>query len=206
MTGRRPRSRRRCRSARQGARGPGTALSSSNVRRGGDRSPPRHGLNRVKPLPRLCRDQAWLDVAPGGGVGVGLGEWVGSGECDGAAVGWVVGACVGSGECDGSVLGAVVGACVGSVVGWFVGDAVGDDDGCGVSNGVTTPTWTIALAPLSPSPTSTHAPIPTGVIVKVGLAPLVFTIPVQSPWRVNAPVKPCWTNVTGAGVEVIDAN
>src|ERR1035437_2036539 len=66
-----------------------------------------------------------------------------------------------------------------------------------------TPTWTIALAPLSPRPTITQRPCPTGVIVQVGLAPLVFTIPVQSPCRVNGPLKPCWTNVIGAGVEAV---
>jgi hypothetical protein len=66
--------------------------------------------------------------------------------------------------------------------------------------------WTIALAPLSPTPMITQRPWPTGVIVQVGLAPLVFTIPVQSPWRVNGPVKPGWTNRTGTGEEVTLAN
>ena len=41
------------------------------------------------------------------------------------------------------------------------------------------------------------------MIVQVGLTPLVFTIPVQSPCRVNAPLKPCWTNMIGAGVEAV---
>ena len=135
-----------------------------------------------------------------------VGACVGSGECDGSDDGAVVGACVGSGECDGAVVGAVVGGCVGS--GECDGSGDGDDDvvGWGVSYGVTTPTWTTALAPLSPSPTITQRPGPTGVTVNVGLVPLVFTMPVQSPCSVNAPVKPDCTNVTGAGVDVTDAN
>ena len=147
------------------------------------------------------------------------GGFVGSGECVGAGVGLaVVGGCVapgdalGSGECVGPGVGlAVVGGCDGSdegeVVGWCVGSgecdgagvgsgecdgcAVGDVVGRGVSNGVTTPTWTTALEPRSPIPTITQRPGPTGVTVNVGLVPLVFTMPVQSPCSVNAPVKPC---------------
>ena len=139
---------------------------------------------------------------------------MGSGECDGSGtasdVGAVVGAWVGSGECDGADVGAVVGAWVGSgeCDGWAValGWAVGDELGCGVSYGVTTPTWTTALAPRSPSPTITQRPTPIGVTVKFGLVPLVFTMPVQSPCSVNAPVKPGCTKMTGAGVDVTEAN
>ena len=49
----------------------------------------------------------------------------------------------------------------------------------------------------------TQRPCPTGVIVHVGLAPFVFTIPVQSPCSSNGPANPDCENVSGAGVEVV---
>jgi hypothetical protein len=44
------------------------------------------------------------------------------------------------------------------------------------------------------------------VSVNVGLDPPVFTIPVQSPCSVNAPVKPACENVIGTGLDVTAAN